>query len=252
MADGRYSRFTRPGLSETSGVAPIAEEWFFGAQSAVNHSLGGESGSYAVTGKAAGFQVSRTLSGAAGAYSLTGRVGSFNVGRSLTGASGSYTVTGQAATLTHTTGGAAYSLSGEAGAYVVTGFDGAFAVTVGTVTHAAQPKRRRLKWREFENLPRLDEPQEEAKQYAGPNLLADTAEQALALESRRLTSLLAAAKIEQENARQRAQAAEIAQEIEAVRIAMADMVAAAKEAERIAQEIEEIDVAYIVATLLND
>jgi hypothetical protein len=119
------------------------------------------------------------------------------------------------------------------------------------VVHAKQPKaRRRLRWREFENLPR-DE-QEEAKQDAGPNLLADTAEQALALESQRLTSLLAAAKIEQENARQRAQAAEIAQEIEAVRIAMADMVAAAMEAERIAQEIEEIDVAYITATLLND
>jgi hypothetical protein len=119
------------------------------------------------------------------------------------------------------------------------------------VVHAKQPKaRRRLRWREFENLP--PDEQEEAKQDAGPNLLADTAEQALALESQRLTSLLAAAKIEQENARQRAQAAEIAQEIEAVRIAMADMVAAAKEAERIAQEIEEIDVAYIVATLLND
>jgi hypothetical protein len=122
------------------------------------------------------------------------------------------------------------------------------------VVHAKQPKarRRRLRWREFENLPQdaLPDEQEEADQ--GPNLLADTAEQALALESQRLTSLLAAAKIEQENARQRAQAAEIAQEIEAVRIAMADMVAAAREAERIAQEIEEIDVAYITATLLND
>jgi hypothetical protein len=74
----------------------------------------------------------------------------------------------------------------------------------------------------------------------------------LALESKRIAGLLAAAKIEQENARQRAKAAEFAQQVEAARIAVAEMLAAAQEAERLAQEMEEIDVAYIVATVLND
>lgn len=126
-----------------------------------------------------------------------------------------------------------------------------------TVPHAAQPKARRsrLKWREYENLPpdaleALTEAVNE--EQAGPNSLADSTELQIAQESQRLAALLSAAKIEQENARQRAKAAEIAQEISAVRVAMAEMVEAARLAERLAQEIEELDVAYITATLLND
>lgn len=122
------------------------------------------------------------------------------------------------------------------------------------VVHARQPRarRRRLRWREFENLPPDEIEAERPAEYAGPSLLADATEQALALESKRIAGLLAAAKIEQENARQRAKAAEFAQQVEAARIAVAEMLAAAQEAERLAQEMEEIDVAYIVATVLND
>jgi hypothetical protein len=122
------------------------------------------------------------------------------------------------------------------------------------VVHARQPnaRRRRLRWREFENLPPDEVDTERPAEYAGPSVLADTTEQALAFESQRLVGLLAAAKIEQENAKQRAQAAEYAKQVEAARVAVAEMLAAAQEAERLVQEIEEIDVAYIVATLLND
>jgi len=132
------------------------------------------------------------------------------------------------------------------------------AVDAPEVVHAKQPRarRRRLNWREFENLPQPEEAQTEAverpAEYAGPSVLADTTDQALAFESQRLVGLLAAAKIEQENAKQRAAAAEHAKHVEAARVAVAEMLAAAQEAERLAQEIEEIDVAYIVATLLND
>jgi hypothetical protein len=132
------------------------------------------------------------------------------------------------------------------------------AVDAPEVVHAKQPRarRRRLRWREFENLPQPEEAQSETverpAEYAGPSVLADTTEQALAFESQRLVGLLAAAKIEQENAKQRAQAAEYAKQVEAARVAVAEMLAAAQEAERLVQEIEEIDVAYIVATLLND
>lgn len=122
------------------------------------------------------------------------------------------------------------------------------------VPHARQPKarRRRLRWREFENLTRLDEPEQEEAEQAGPNELANAFELQLQQESARLAGLLAAAKIEQANAKQRAAAAEIAQQIEAARVAANEAIAAAMLAERLAQEIEEIDVAYITATLLND
>lgn len=130
------------------------------------------------------------------------------------------------------------------------------AVDAPEVVHAKQPKarRKRLKWREYENLPQPEKAEEIERpaEYAGPSVLADTTEQALAFESKRLVGLLAAAKIEQENARQRASAAEYAKHVEAARVAVAEMLAAAQEADRLVQEIEEIDVAYIVATLLND
>lgn len=130
---------------------------------------------------------------------------------------------------------------------------GTLTVALDDVVHAKQPKarRKRLKWREYENLPQPEEIERPAE-YEGPSVLADTTEQALAFESQRLVGLLAAAKIEQENARQRASAAEYAKHVEAARVAVAEMLAAAQEAERLVQEIEEIDVAYIVATLLND
>lgn len=31
MANGRFSRFTRANLTKTSGIAPLAQDWFFGA-----------------------------------------------------------------------------------------------------------------------------------------------------------------------------------------------------------------------------
>jgi hypothetical protein len=140
-------------------------------------------------------------------------------------------------------------------ASIVVTATGTLTAALDDVVHAKQPKarRRRLKWREYENLPEEAQVDESNRsEYTGPSVLADTTEQALAFESQRLVGLLAAAKIEQENAKQRAAAAEHARHVKAARAAVAEMIAAAQEADRLAQEIEEIDVAYIVATLLND
>lgn len=132
------------------------------------------------------------------------------------------------------------------------------AIAGAEIVHAAQPhsrKRRRLKWREFENLPEdqpQDEPQPETAKLVDTNTLQDATDVALVAESRRLAALLAAAKTEEANAKARAERAQLAQEIAAARVAMAQAIEAAMLAERLAQEIEEIDVAYITATLLND
>ena len=123
------------------------------------------------------------------------------------------------------------------------------------VVHAKQPReRRKLKWRQYE---RLDEPEQQEAREAGPNLLAeaaatDVAFRALVDASNRLAAKLSAARIEQENARRRADAAKIAKEIVLARRAMSEMVLAARLSESIAQEIEELDVAYITAMTIHD
>lgn len=94
---------------------------------AVNYTLSGASGAYAVTGNAATFKVSHVLSGAAGSYAVTGNAATFNVGHALSGASGSYAVTGYAATLVRTsTGPTAYAITGDPGAYLLAGNDAGF------------------------------------------------------------------------------------------------------------------------------
>jgi hypothetical protein len=90
--------------------------WTFSGGGAVNYTLSGTSGAYAVTGIAATFKVSHTLTGSAGAYSATGNAGTFKQGHTLAGAAGSYAVVGQAATFK-----SAHSLSGASGSYSLTG-----------------------------------------------------------------------------------------------------------------------------------
>lgn len=124
-----------------------------------NNTLTGDSGSYAYTGNAAAFQVTRALDGAVGSYTLIGNTGTFSyipgagsIPYTLSGATGAYAYTGNAATfrvghsLSGATGAYAYSgnaatfkvghtLPGAAGAYAFTGRDGTFAY-VGSTAYA--------------------------------------------------------------------------------------------------------------------
>jgi hypothetical protein len=128
------------------------------------YSLACASGSFAVTGTAAGLKAGRKIAGASGAYSLTGTAAGLKAGRKLAAASGSFTLTGTAAglaadralsadsgsySLTGTAAGLrrGFMLSGASGAYTVTGTaagleadrrlaaaSGSFAVTGTAVT----------------------------------------------------------------------------------------------------------------------
>jgi hypothetical protein len=104
-----------------------------GGGGAVNYTLSGAVGSYAITGRVATFKVAHTLSGAVGSYAITGKAGAFSyvpgagsVAYSLSGAAGSYAITGRAATFK-----VAHALFGTVGSYVITGRAGTLTYTAG-------------------------------------------------------------------------------------------------------------------------
>ena len=73
-----------------------------------DHRLGADAGSFTLTGTAAGLEYGRKLAAASGAYSVAGTAVSLEYGRRLGAAAGSYAVTGTAATLTYTPGTPGY------------------------------------------------------------------------------------------------------------------------------------------------
>lgn len=79
-----------------------------------------DSGSYALTGAAAGLVYGRRLVADAGTYALTGAAAGLIYNRRLDAASGAYTLTGADATLTYTPVGG-YTLVAESGSFTFTG-----------------------------------------------------------------------------------------------------------------------------------
>ncbi len=88
--------------------------------SGINYSLACATGSYAVTGKNAGFVYSKNLNATAGNYTVSGKPAAFVYAHKLICTTGSYAVTGKAASfiVNHN-----YDLSCITGTYTVTGFD---------------------------------------------------------------------------------------------------------------------------------
>lgn len=80
-------------------------------------------GAYALTGVAANILKSRIVISAAGAYSVTGQNAGITRSRLVTADSGNYAVTGQDATITYSGGSVNYTLTAEAGEYLLTGVD---------------------------------------------------------------------------------------------------------------------------------
>lgn len=89
-----------------------------------NRTLAADSGSFALTGQATGLALNRVLSAASGSFALTGQAAGLAVNRTLSAASGSYSLTGQNATLTYTpTSTATYTLAAASGSFAVSGQD---------------------------------------------------------------------------------------------------------------------------------
>lgn len=106
-------------LSWTTNDTAVADEICyvaFGPAEGVVNNLDAGTGSYAVTGSAATFTVSRVLSATSGIYALAGSVATLPVARLLSASSGAYVVVGSAATFTATR-----TLTAAAGSYVVAG-----------------------------------------------------------------------------------------------------------------------------------
>jgi hypothetical protein len=104
--------------------------WTFSGGGAVNYTLAGTAGAYAVTGRAGTFKQGHTLTGSTGSYAAVGQAATFKSTHSLVGASGGYSMTGNASTLAYTPGAGsiAHTLSGLAGSYSVTGGSAGFKV----------------------------------------------------------------------------------------------------------------------------
>lgn len=109
----------------------------------VAYTLSGAAGTYALSGGAAVIGINRLLSGSAGSYAIAGHAASFSVARQLAGSAGAYALAGQPATLTYApgSGSVAYTLGGATGSYILTGADATLQV-VQPITQAATPGRR--------------------------------------------------------------------------------------------------------------
>ena len=105
--------------------APDARNiWVPVAAGGDTYTLTADSGSFALTGQAAGLALNRVLSAASGSFALTGQAAGLAVNRTLSAASGSYSLTGQNATLTYTpTSTATYTLAAASGSFAVSGQD---------------------------------------------------------------------------------------------------------------------------------
>lgn len=118
---------------------------FWPAAATVAYEIAADGGTYAITGAAATFDVTRTIAADGGTYSITGAAAGLTVGREVSAGSGSYAITGAAAGLTATrvitADGGAYSITGASvtfdvartiaagsGVYTITGAD-------ATLTH---------------------------------------------------------------------------------------------------------------------
>lgn len=86
------------------------------ASGATDYPITSTSGTYAITGTAAGLQVGRKVGATAGAYSISGSAVGLKAGLKVTAASGSYAISGTSAGLI-----AARKIAAVSGSYAVTG-----------------------------------------------------------------------------------------------------------------------------------
>jgi hypothetical protein len=86
----------------------------------VTRRLTADAGAFALTGQAAGLRPARVLTAAVGAFTLTGNAAGLAGARRLTAAAGAFTLSGQDATLTYASTGN-YVLTAAVGAYTLAG-----------------------------------------------------------------------------------------------------------------------------------
>ena len=91
--------------------------------------LNADSGSYAISGTAATLLHHRVLNAEAGAYVLSGTAATLLHNRVLQAESGAYALAGTDATIVYTPSGTVYTLNAESGAYSITGADASFLYT---------------------------------------------------------------------------------------------------------------------------
>jgi hypothetical protein len=114
-----------------------------------SYTLTAGSGSYTLTGQAAGLLAGRTLAAAQGSYALTGQDAALLKGNTLAAAQGSYTLTGQDVALLR-----GLLLSAAQGSYALTGQDatltytplGAFSLTADQGSYALTGQSASLLW----------------------------------------------------------------------------------------------------------
>lgn len=118
------------------------------AVTSVSYSLTAASGTYALTGQAAGLKATRKISAAQGTYSYTGQAALLRIGKLMAAAQGSYLLSGQAAALRATrrilAAAGSYSLSGQIAALriarILLGGQGSYTLT-GTAASLRATRR---------------------------------------------------------------------------------------------------------------
>lgn len=94
---------------------------FWDAASAGSYVLTASTGSFSLSGQAAGLRASRKLVAAQGAFALSGQPAALRASRKLAAASGSFTLTGQPANLVYTPAAGSYTLTADTGSFSLTG-----------------------------------------------------------------------------------------------------------------------------------